>query len=86
MSGYNSGALDTLDTVIASLNNLNVGRLDAIADQLRSVREALEARGESELVSKLDACRDALFRGDLEEFRRLRETLVSRLGHLRKTN
>lgn len=78
--------MDSLDTVIASLNNLNVGRLDSIADQLRSAREALEARGEAELVTKLDACRDALFRGELDEFRRLRETIVSRLGHLRKTN
>jgi hypothetical protein len=34
-------------------------------------------------VERLDACRSALGRGELSEFRRLRETIVSRLGHIR---
>jgi hypothetical protein len=37
-----------------------------------------------EVVAKIDCCRDALTGGQLEEFRRLRETIVSRLGHLRQ--
>lgn len=75
--------MDSLDRVIATLNNLGVGRLDKIDAQLRSAREALEKRELSDLVDKLDGCRLALGRGDLQEFRRLRETIVSRLGHLR---
>jgi hypothetical protein len=75
--------LETLDTVIATLNNLGMGALDKIAADLGLVRRELERRGLGELVEKVDACREALSRGELEEFRRMRETLVSRLGHLR---
>ena len=73
----------SLDTVIATLNNLGVGPLDKIEAELASVRKELERRELAELVEKLDACRRALSRGELEEFRRLRETIVSRLGHVR---
>jgi hypothetical protein len=76
--------LETLDSVIATLNNLGVGALDKIEADLGSVRKELERRGLKELVEKVDSCQKALFRGDLAEFRRLRETLVSRLGHLRQ--
>ena len=75
--------MSKLDHVIATLNTLEVGSLDKIAEQLDSVRDELARHELSELVEKIDGCRDALFRGELEEFRRLRETLVSRLGHLR---
>jgi len=78
--------MSKLDTVIATLNNLDVGSLDKIAEQLSSARrelERLDVRGLGELVDKLDACRSALARGELDEFRRLRETVDSRLGHVR---
>ncbi len=69
--------------MIATLNNLGVGALDKIEADLGSVRKELERRNLGELVDKLDTCQKALSRGDLVEFRRLRETIVSRLGHLR---
>ncbi|MGH9320605.1 MAG: hypothetical protein ACRD21_07830 [Vicinamibacteria bacterium] len=75
--------MESLDTIIATLNQLGVGALDKIEADLRAVRAELERRELGELVEKLDACRRALGRGELEEFRRLRETMVSRLGHLR---
>ncbi|HJS74168.1 MAG TPA: hypothetical protein VJ921_07780 [Vicinamibacteria bacterium] len=75
--------METLDSVIATLNNLGMGALDKIEADLRTVRLELERRELGELVEKLDLCHRALTRGELQEFRRLRETLVSRLGHIR---
>lgn len=75
--------MGSLDSVIATLNHLGVGALDKIEADLRAVRTELERRELLELVEKLDACHLALTRGELQEFRRLRETIVSRLGHIR---
>jgi hypothetical protein len=75
--------VESLDRVIATLNNLGVGPLDKIEADLRAVRTELERRELLELVEKLDLCHRALTRGELQEFRRLRETIVSRLGHIR---
>ena len=75
--------MSKLDTAIATLNTLEVGSLDKIAEGLLSVREELARHELDDLVDKIDACRAALESGNLEEFRRLRETIVSRLGHLR---
>jgi len=75
--------MGSLDGVIATLNHLGVGALDKIEADLRAVRAELERRELLELVEKLDACHLALTRGELPEFRRLRETIVSRLGHIR---
>lgn len=79
--------MSKLDTVIATLNTLDVGSLDAIAEKLVAAREELvrhQAPEFDDLVSKIDSCRAALTSGQLEDFRRLRETIVSKLGHLRQ--
>ncbi|HEY7699822.1 MAG TPA: hypothetical protein VIE88_15475 [Vicinamibacteria bacterium] len=75
--------MGSLDEVIATLNQLGVGALEKIEKDLRGVRAELERRELRELVEKLDLCHLALTRGELQEFRRLRETIVSRLGHIR---
>jgi hypothetical protein len=75
--------MSPLDSVIATLNNLGVGPLDKIQADLKAVRVELQRLDLGELVEKLDACHRALTRGELQEFRKLRETIVSRLGHLR---
>lgn len=75
--------MSTLDTTIATLNTLEVGSLDKISERLVAVREALVRHKLEDLVEKLDACKSALERGELDEFKRLRETIVSRLGHVR---
>ena len=79
--------MSTLDTVIATLNTLDVGSLEAIREKLAAARQELASRGGHEfddVVDKIDSCRDALMSGQLDEFRRLRETIISRLGHLRQ--
>jgi len=75
--------MQELGALIATLNTLKVGELGAVRDQLLEVRTELERRDLAELVSKLDECHAALGSGDLKSFRRLKETIVSRLGHLR---
>ena len=75
--------MQSLSALIATLNTLKVGELGVVRDQLMDVRTELESRDLAELVSKLDECLAALGRGDLKNFRRLKETIVSRLGHLR---
>ena len=75
--------MGTIDAVIATLNNLGVGPIDKIEADLEGVREELERRDLRELVQGIDECRLALSRGDLSEFRRVKERIVSRLGHLR---
>ena len=75
--------MSKLDNAIATLNTLEVGSLDKITEQLLAVREELARHELDDLVEKIDACRSSLESGELEEFRRLRETIISRLGHLR---
>ena len=78
--------METIDSVIATLNQLGLGSIEKIADRLIFVREELDRRELPELVEKIDECQTALTKGDLESFRRLRETVVSRLGHLRRSS
>jgi hypothetical protein len=75
--------MHSVDSMIATLNTIEVGALEAIQDQLLEVRAELTRREFGELVTKLDECLAALGRGDLKNFRRIKETIVSRLGHLR---
>jgi hypothetical protein len=76
-------ALNKVDSLIATLNTIEVGEIEKIRDRLLEVRVELDRRRVMELVEKLDECLAALGRGDLENFRRLKESIVSRLGHLR---
>lgn len=69
--------------LIATLNTMEVGDLDSIRSRLLDVRRELLSRDYGQLVTHLDECICALDRGDLKSFRRLKETIVSRLGHLR---
>jgi hypothetical protein len=75
--------MQNIDSMIATLNTIEVGELETIQDQLLEVRAELCHRELDELVAKLDGCLVALRRGDLKNFRRVKETIVSRLGHLR---
>jgi hypothetical protein len=75
--------MQNIDAMIATLNTIEVGELDSIRKQMSEVRAELERCSYGELVEKIDECLGALGRGDLKDFRRLKETIVSRLGHLR---
>jgi hypothetical protein len=83
VNGQPQDSMQDLGALIATLNTLKVGELEAVRAQLLDVRTELERRDLAELVSKLDECLAALGSGDLKNFRRLKETIVSRLGHLR---
>jgi hypothetical protein len=75
--------MQSIDWMIATLNTIEVGELEGIQDDLLEVRRELMHRELGELIEKLDECLAALRRGDLKNFRRIKETIVSRLGHLR---
>jgi len=75
--------VQSLDSMIAALNTIELGDVAKIQALLLEVREELERRELTELVSKLDESLTALRQGDLQDFRRLKSTIVSRLGHLR---
>ena len=72
-----------VDGLIASLNAIQIGELESVESQLAEVQAALERDDLVELVTKLDECLTALSRGDVKNFRRIKESIVSRLGHLR---
>lgn len=75
--------MPSLDSLIATLNTIELGDLAKIEARLLEIREELVDRELDELVEKLDESRAALHEGDLQTFRRLKATIVSRLGHLR---
>ena len=75
--------LQSLDSLIATLNTIELGDVGKIRARLLETRRELEQRELAELVGKLDESLSALGRGDLQGFRRLKATIVSRLGHLR---
>jgi len=75
--------VQSLDSMIAALNTIELGDVAKIQALLLEVRQELERRELTELVSKLDQSLTALRQGDLQDFRRLKSTIVSRLGHLR---
>ncbi len=75
--------LNSVDSLIATLNTIEVGEMDKLRARLLEVRVELDRRQLAELVEKLDESLAALSRGDLKNFRRLKESIVSRLGHLR---
>lgn len=75
--------MQSLDSMIATLNNIELGDVTKIEERLQEVREEMAGRELEELVAKLDESLAALHQGDLQAFRRLKATMVSRLGHLR---
>ena len=75
--------MESLDSLIATLNTIELGDVTRIEARLVEIRGELAARDLDELVGKLDESLTALRQGDLQTFRRLKATIVSRLGHLR---
>ncbi len=75
--------LNNVDSLIATLNTIEVGEIGKIRNRLLEVHVELDRLRVVELVEKLDECLVALGRGDLKNFRRLKESIVSQLGHLR---
>jgi hypothetical protein len=69
--------------LIAFLNSIQVGDLDAIQGKLRQAREACEELAQPELSSTLQEAADALSALDVRTYKKRVATVISRLGHVR---
>ena len=75
--------MTTPSQIIALLNSLTLGDLDAIRSKLEEASEACGTLGREELAGVLGEARAALASGDLKTYRKRVETAVAKLGHLR---
>ena len=69
--------------VIALLNALSYGDLEAIRAKLHEARGACLQLGYEEVASVVAEAQGALTGGDLKTYRKKVETALARLGHLR---
>jgi len=69
--------------ILSTLNATEVGTLDSISEKLREVRVELLALDQPALADRVEESIQALARGDVAEFKRLRAFLQSKVGHLR---
>jgi hypothetical protein len=69
--------------LIALLNSMSCGDLDALSAKLVEAGEACATLGHEELESMLAEARAALLSADLKTYRKRVETVVARLGHLK---
>ena len=69
--------------LIALLNSLSLGEVDSLRAKLKEAEDGCSALGHQELAGHLQQARQALLACDTRTFRKLVETVVSRLGHLR---
>ena len=76
--------VDRIDAVLSTLNATELGTLESIATKFRQVREDLAGMEQPELADRAEDAVQALDRGDLAEFRRLKAFLQSKVGHLRR--
>jgi len=75
--------MSTPSQVIALLNALTHGDLEAIRTKLAEARGACEQLGHDEVASIVAEANGALSDGDLKTYRKKVETAVAKLGHLR---
>ena len=75
--------LADLQRLIANLNAIDVGGLDAIRSKLTQAREVCAGLGQAELAERLSEAERALIVADLKTYRKRIATVVSRLGHLK---
>jgi len=75
--------MSTPTQVIALLNALSLGDLDAIRAKLAEARGACEQLGHDDVASLVAEAHGALSGGDLKTYRKKVETAVAKLGHLR---
>ncbi len=73
----------TTSQLIAHLNGLKVGDLDALRSRLDEAIAASSALGHGEVALVLEEARRSLSAGDIKPFRKRVETAIARLGHLR---
>ena len=69
--------------LIALLNSLTLGDLDAIRSKLDEARAECASLGFDEVGAIVADARGALVGGDVKTYRKRVETAIARLGHLR---
>ena len=69
--------------MIALLNSLSTGDLDALRARLDEAARACDGLGRDDLAAALAEAKASLDALDLKTFRRRVEMVVSKLGHLR---
>jgi hypothetical protein len=69
--------------LIAVLNALGVGELDAIRAKLDEARRACLELERADLAERLGEAASALQRADMKIYRKRVESVISQLGHLR---
>jgi hypothetical protein len=74
---------DRIDALLSTLNATDVGTLESVIAKLEQVQRELGELQQAELASRAEDAVVALHRADLQEFRRLRAFLQSKIGHLR---
>ncbi len=74
---------ERIDALLSTLNATDVGTLDSVIAKLDQVARELDGLQQPELAARAGEAVAALRRADLNEFRRLRAFLQSKLGHLR---
>jgi len=72
-----------ISQLIAYLNALNVGEMDAIRDKLEQARQTCLDLQQAELADYLGDASRALSNADLKTYRKRVETVIARLGHIR---
>ncbi len=76
--------MPSIEVLLATLNATDVGTLDSIAEKMQQVQQGLDGLGQAALAGLAAQALAALRRGDVEEFRRGRAFLQSKIGHLRQ--
>ncbi|HEX4825067.1 MAG TPA: hypothetical protein VFV19_12235 [Candidatus Polarisedimenticolaceae bacterium] len=75
--------MTTPSQLIALLNALTLGDLDAIRARLAEAESVLEGLGHDEVASIVGEARTALSGGDLKTYKKRVATAIAKLGHLR---
>lgn len=75
--------MTTPSQIIALLNSLTLGDLDAIRAKLDEATAGCAALGRDELAGLIGEARAALVSGDVKTYRKRVETAIARLGHLK---
>jgi hypothetical protein len=81
--GVASGENVTPGQLIALLNSMSCGDLEALSAKLAEAGKECATLGQDDLEQMLAEARDALLSADLKTYRKRVETVVARLGHLK---
>ena len=74
---------EKIRAIIAELNSLTVGEVDAVLRKLSSSHRALVDMGQQDLAAKLKEAEDCIKSGDVASFRKLVTQVLSKVGHVR---